>query len=212
MQIRKRIKAVTPIWLTIYSDLMTNLTLFFLMLFTTQLLTISQRQAAFDSVKEVFSSEGETKKKRLGEKEGAGDFAKKWVKLDTKLESIKDAKLIKIQLPSDILFSLGKAELKKKAFFMLDKYALLFEEHYGKILVEGHTDDIPIVKGSRYKTNWELSTARAYTVLKYLEDNHNVEPSNIFSVGYSHYHPLYPNDTPENRAKNRRVEIKFIQD
>ncbi len=76
----------------------------------------------------------------------------------------------------------------------------------GKIIrVEGHTDDVPLNKGP-YKTNWELSVARALAVVKSLQDN-GVDPALLSAAGFGEYHPIAPNDSPQNRSLNRRIEI-----
>ena len=75
--------------------------------------------------------------------------------------------------------------------------------------IEGHTDNEPI-KHSGWKSNWELSAARALSVLHYMADNHGVEPSRLSAIGYGEYHPVETNDTREGRQNNRRVEIVII--
>jgi len=77
------------------------------------------------------------------------------------------------------------------------------------IRVEGHTDDLPI-STKRFPSNWELSTARATSVVRYYLENYDVDPRQFSAAGYSEYKPLYDNDSPENRAKNRRVEIVVL--
>jgi len=77
-----------------------------------------------------------------------------------------------------------------------------------QIRIEGHTDDLPI-HNSVFPSNWELSSARAISVLRYFIQK-GIEPQRLAAVGYGEYHPLVPNTSPENRARNRRVEI-YIQ-
>jgi len=72
------------------------------------------------------------------------------------------------------------------------------------LIIEGHTDNIPIAT-SQFASNWELSTARATTVVKYLIQKHGIPPEKIAAIGYGEHKPIKPNDTDENRAKNRRV-------
>jgi chemotaxis protein MotB len=78
-----------------------------------------------------------------------------------------------------------------------------------QIRIEGHTDNVPISAKlqSRYKTNWELSTARATTVVRYLIDQGNVDRQHLSAVGYADTQPVAPNDTDEGRSANRRIEI-----
>ena len=75
--------------------------------------------------------------------------------------------------------------------------------------IEGHTDNVPI-KYSGWKSNWELSSARAMSVLHYLIDDHGINPPRLSATGYGEYHPVETNDTAEGRQKNRRVEIVIL--
>ena len=78
-------------------------------------------------------------------------------------------------------------------------------------MIEGYTDDVPMASGV-YDTNWELSTARAVSVVRYLVEEENIDPNRLSAVGYGEYRPIVPNDSVENRAKNRRVNILIIFD
>jgi chemotaxis protein MotB len=77
--------------------------------------------------------------------------------------------------------------------------------------VEGHTDNVPI-HTRQFPSNWELSTARAVNVLKYFADADRIDPRRLSAVGYGESKPLVNNDSPRNRAKNRRVEIVLIKE
>ena len=78
------------------------------------------------------------------------------------------------------------------------------------VMVEGHTDNAPI-HTFRYPSNWELSTARATTVVRSLITDFHLSPKRLSASGYGEYYPVAPNDTPENRAKNRRVDIVILR-
>ncbi|MEN6473133.1 MAG: OmpA family protein [Syntrophaceae bacterium] len=108
-----------------------------------------------------------------------------------------------------ILFESGKAEVKADALEALKKVADVLKSTTNKdIIVAGYTDNVPI-KGRltrTYPTNWELSAARAISVVKILAAD-GVDPKLLNATGYSEYHPVEENDTPEERAKNRRMEI-----
>ena len=76
-----------------------------------------------------------------------------------------------------------------------------------RVLISGHTDTDPI-NTAQFPSNWELSSVRAMTFMKYLlEINSNLNPARFSAIGYGEYRPIAPNDTPENKQKNRRVEI-----
>ena len=76
--------------------------------------------------------------------------------------------------------------------------------------VDGHTDDVPVNPGGRFKDNWDLSSARAIAVVKFLIAN-GVAPKRLVAAGFGQYQPLDPEDTPEARAKNRRIELKLTE-
>jgi chemotaxis protein MotB len=116
-----------------------------------------------------------------------------------------------ITVSDEILFDSGKAKLKTNAFSVLKKVASVINETVPDryIGVEGHTDNIPI-KHSGWKSNWELSTARATSVVHYLIDNCDIRPDKLSAIGYGEYRPIASNDTREGRAKNRRVEIIIL--
>jgi chemotaxis protein MotB len=114
-----------------------------------------------------------------------------------------------ISLEDSILFNFGKAEINASGYPVLDKIATVIQSIRNPVRIEGHTDDIPISTW-RFPSNWELSTARAVQVLKYFITAGKIEPQRLSAVGYGEAKPVSPNDTPENRAKNRRVEIVLV--
>lgn len=116
---------------------------------------------------------------------------------------------LKINFKDGILFDSGEATLTKKARKILTGIgAELSSYQDNDIKVEGHTDNTPI-KTAEFKSNYYLSAARAIAVLEFLKDNEGVSPEHLSAEGMGEYKPIAPNDTKENRAKNRRVEIKI---
>lgn len=109
---------------------------------------------------------------------------------------------------ADVLFDSGKAKIRPEAYVALDKVAKVLLENVpnNNIGVEGHTDNDPI-KYSGWKSNWELSTARALSVLHYLVDDKGLSPARVSAIGYGEYRPVDTNDTKQGRKLNRRVEI-----
>jgi chemotaxis protein MotB len=105
-------------------------------------------------------------------------------------------------------FALGKADLSPLAREVLDEIADALLEVGNFVRVEGHTDNIPI-HTERYESNWELSTARATNVVAHLLAHH-VQPERLSAAGYGEFHPRVPNDTDENRARNRRMDIVVL--
>ena len=115
-----------------------------------------------------------------------------------------------ITFVSEVLFDSGKAKLRHDSFPKLDKVADVLNTTVADLNVgiEGHTDNQPI-KRSGWKSNWELSTARALSVLHYLSDKSVAEPR-LAAIGYGEYKPVATNDTKEGRQANRRVEIVIL--
>jgi len=112
-----------------------------------------------------------------------------------------------VNLMDKILFDSGKADIKPDGKKVLDKIAQTFLNRFPdrEIRVEGHTDDRPY-RGSALG-NWDLSTDRAISAVRYLQEHAGVEPTRLAAVGYAHYRPIDTNETAEGRARNRRIEI-----
>nr|WP_276515613.1 flagellar motor protein MotB [Tissierella carlieri] len=120
-----------------------------------------------------------------------------------------------VRFLENILFDSGSADIKQESIEILKSVAeILNRDEFSKrqIKVEGHTDSDPILRSSKFPTNWELSSARATNVLRYLVEVENIEGNRVSSSGYSYYRSIAPNDTPENKAKNRRVDIVILRD
>jgi chemotaxis protein MotB len=107
----------------------------------------------------------------------------------------------------DVLFDSGKADLKPEGKRVLDGIAVALNGIPNVIMVEGHTDNRPLNGGFPYPTNWELSTGRATSVVRYFVEQRAVDPTRISGTGYGEYQPIVPNDNAFNQARNRRVEI-----
>ncbi|MFC1804948.1 flagellar motor protein MotB [Candidatus Omnitrophota bacterium] len=116
-----------------------------------------------------------------------------------------------VTVVGDVLFDSGKAKIRDEAISILDTVAgVLVDTVPGlRIGIEGHTDNQPI-RFSGWKSNWELSTGRALSVLHYMIDEKGVSPERISAVGYGEYHQVASNDSKEGRRLNRRVEIVIL--
>ena len=120
------------------------------------------------------------------------------------LESIGDQ--INLQIDGRFLFDSGEARLKDSAKIIFNNLIQLFRENPDyRIAIRGHTDDLDI-ETERFPSNWELSAIRATTVLRYFIQQ-GMDPERMTATGYADFLPLVPNDSPENRAINRRVEF-----
>jgi chemotaxis protein MotB len=120
-----------------------------------------------------------------------------------------DREGIVIRLSGSYLFDSGRAELKPNSLAVLDTIADQLKLIDNEIRVDGHTDSTPI-ESSRYPTNWELSTARALAVTRYLSESDGVQATRLMAAGFGEFRPLYVNDTRDHRAMNRRVEIHLL--
>ncbi|MDD5077481.1 MAG: OmpA family protein [Candidatus Omnitrophica bacterium] len=140
--------------------------------------------------------------------------------LEQKLGQEIDDKQVKLQMMEkglvitvvgDLIFDSGKAKIRSEALPLLDKVSAVLKDNMAQfnIGIEGHTDNIPI-KHSNWKSNWELSTARALSVLHYLEKDQGISPERLSAIGYGEYRPVASNETKEGRKQNRRVEIVIL--
>ncbi len=112
---------------------------------------------------------------------------------------------------AEVLFDSGKAKLRDSALETLSKVTGVLNTTVKdlNIGIEGHTDNVPITK-SNWKSNWELSTARALSVLHYMAGDQGLDPNRLSATGYGEYRPVSDNATSSGRQKNRRVEIVII--
>jgi chemotaxis protein MotB len=143
-----------------------------------------------------------------------------WKKLTSKLAemissgkikvSIRDGRML-VDLPSNVLFASGSAELQTAGKPTLAEVAKALKEFPGRqFMVAGHTDNVPInSKTSTFKDNWELSAARALTVTKFMIEN-GLKPSTIAAAGYGEYDPVGANSNPRGQQQNRRIEIVLM--
>ena len=127
------------------------------------------------------------------------------------IKEMKDR--LTVTMVDQILFPSGSAEVGKKGKAVLDKVVTILKDVKGKrIEVDGHTDNVPIVSvlKKRFPTNWELSTARATEVVRYLQEEGGLDPQRLSAAGFGEYMPVASNDTEEGKHKNRRIEIVLL--
>ena len=122
-----------------------------------------------------------------------------------------DETVVMINVSDDLLFRSGSARVSRDAYPFLKQLAeVIKSEPSMEVMIEGHTDDQTIVEDSYLVDNWDLSVRRATAIIRVLQDRFGVEPEKLIAAGRSSYQPLVNNDTPENRAKNRRTRIVII--
>ena len=123
---------------------------------------------------------------------------------------INERGLVISLLTDGLTFDKGSAQLKPEAKPLLRELAQQIRALPNQVAVEGHTDDSP-AQGAAYPTNWELSTARAATVVRYLVEQGQMPPSRMSAAGYAQYRPLVKNSNDESRSYNRRVDIVLLK-
>jgi chemotaxis protein MotB len=120
-----------------------------------------------------------------------------------------DAKTVKITLNPTAFFTTGSATISQDTLKALEDLVEPIRAFPDDIIIEGHTDNVP-VRGGAFRSNWELSVARAVSVINFFTSK-GLDPRRMIAGGYGEYHPAYPNDSEENRAKNRRIEITILR-
>jgi chemotaxis protein MotB len=220
-----------PEWLMTFSDLMSLLLTFFVLLLSFANMDIQKFQDMLGSIKEAFGvqvkrkqadyvafspSKYESKVKLTKEdKQILGmvftiksllSETSKTVPLDVSTED--EGVLVRVQ--SDLMFKKGTAILLPSSKKILDSIIKLLKKNDWMVAIRGHTDDREI-KSSKYPSAWELSTARAAAVLRYLLEKGKFNPRRFKAEGYADTLPLVPNISEKNRAKNRRVEFYFYR-
>ncbi|KEH93466.1 flagellar motor protein MotB [Clostridium botulinum] len=219
-------------WLQTYADTITLLLTFFVLLYASSNLDVVKFKQMSSSFQNVFSGNNSNsildfnasgEAPIVGPPEEMGskvandnedmyskvkDFTSK-NNLDSTVQVKKDARGIILELKENILFDSGQADLKLSSKEILDKISALIESVPNGIIIEGHTDNVPI-HNSKYDSNWELSTQRAVNVLKYFVVIKGEKPEKFQAAGYGEYHPIAKNDNYVDRAKNRRVNILIV--
>lgn len=131
-------------------------------------------------------------------------------KLEEDVEVRTTARGVIVRVKGGLFFNPGTADLKDEAKPVLNKISDLMSRFPYEMSVEGHTDNVKI-SGGRFSSNWDLSAERAYSTLHYLRGVGGVNPRRLHIAGFADTKPIAPNDTPEGRAKNRRVEFVFYR-
>jgi chemotaxis protein MotB len=124
----------------------------------------------------------------------------------------REARGLVVTIVTDqVMFQPGQAEVQPGGAALLREVATAISDLPNQVAVEGHTDDVPI-SNSLFRSNWELSTARATEVLRYLVDELGIPAGRVSASGYGEQRPVAANDTPQGRAQNRRVELAVLSE
>lgn len=215
-----------PAWLTTFSDLMSLLLCFFVLIVAMSSTDPSEFNKATGSLKgslgiltedpsnmemtmAIFTKISDVD---VGEISMAVSKLRDFVETQKKEESVKvviTSEGIAVRILTPVLFDQGMAEIRPQGMPYLAKIFELAEDWNNKIRICGHTDNTP-VQSAMYDSNWELAYARARNVVRFGMNYSRIEPERFSAVSYGEYRPAFPNDSEENRSKNRRIEI-FIE-
>ena len=212
-------------WLLTYADLITLLLAFFIVMYSMSQMDAKKfgkvQQALQGILKGGPSILREQSLDTLADGHGllkTGSLRMLQTKISEKARTLSDSEEISTELSErgltihimeSALFDEGQADLKARARRVLDMVGVDVIQMPNHVRIEGHTDDRPI-SNSRYPSNWELSATRATEVVRYFIGQHNYPPNKISALGYASYRPYVPNNSIENRAKNRRVDIVVL--
>jgi chemotaxis protein MotB len=226
-------------WLVSYADFITLLFAFFVVMYATSSNNVEKQKEFEKSVRvnlklsEAASSplpdagaviaeyiqgkDGPDSFPQKGSPGEAADFATRYLtkKIDKAtakelgLEVNHDAMGVRVSLAASAFFPPGDYKLKRASLKALNQLGELLEMTNKKVIIEGHTDDQP-VNSSVVSSNWELGSLRATSVVQYLIKVQKIDPKRLAAISYADQKPVAPNDTEENRAKNRRIEILLV--
>ena len=184
-------------WLLVYLDVMTLLVVMFVVMLT----------FAGEGQDEHKPQAAETPTEDPAPTTQSSGMAQKWKpgELGEDIEVSAQGESVRFRISSEILFESGRAQLSMRGLDALDRLIPALESNEHEIRVAGHTDDVPI-RTARFPSNWELSSARAGKVVRYLESQ-GIPPDRMVALGYAHTQPRGSNETLEGRARNRRVEL-----
>lgn len=234
-------------WMITYSDLITLLLVFFIVMFSMSSIENQKFNALVTSLKTTFQGNSilqglgyptadkgqalpsvplvkqdtQTQKDKNKAQRDKKKLDSLYVRLNQYIKSNhlspqvslnETPKGVQLTFREKILFDLGQANLKTNAEPVLQNIGGILNDVPNEVSIEGYTDNTPF-RGSNspFHSNWELSGARAQTVMNYLIQNDNLKPSRFHFVGYGQYHPVVKNDTPAHKAINRRVDIVVIR-
>jgi chemotaxis protein MotB len=237
MRFKKRPQKVSkgaPLWMVTFSDLVTLILVFFILLFSMSQIDIIKFRAISESFKEReildFNpsmiplenppeiQEGEdddNQEENESESMEEADLQNLLSEIEAFLveNGLEDVILanrtergVVLVLDEQVLFETGEAEIIGGSNAFLNKVGSMLKNMTNIVKVEGHTDNRPITT-FRYPSNWELSTARPSSVIRYMVEHYQLDSSRFIAVGYGETRPIVPNTSPENWEKNRRVEI-----
>lgn len=215
-------------WLLTYSDLITLLMIFFIVLYAMSNIDAKKYSSMAQSMNIAMGGGGKsiigtsdnssikdsspaviTEEEKLSGLKGEVDQYLNDAGLSGNVSTQLDERGLVIRMENSILFDSGKADIKSESRDVLIKIGQTLNKLDNYIRVEGHTDNVP-VRSSLFRSNWDLSAVRATNVVELFVNESKVSPARLSEVGYGEYRPVASNKTDAGRAKNRRVDIVII--
>ncbi|HEX9243745.1 MAG TPA: OmpA family protein [Anaeromyxobacter sp.] len=198
---------ISAFWLITYSDMVTLLLSFFLLMYSFSVLSEENKQELVDELRTVSENRIKVEKPREDLEAAAREIASKFEKDQAVVENTETE--VTVGLSSDVTFASGEATMSEAGRDALGKAGAILAKLPNAIRIEGHTDSVPM-RGGRYPSNWHLSAARAQSVVRLLIDA-GVDARRMQVIGFSDTRPRADNDTAPGRSKNRRIEIKIMK-
>jgi len=188
------------LWAITYGDVMSYLMIFFLMMFAFTYSRGMQAQLSAMAIEGKFGGKAGIVVEEI--------FSKRGIQMIARIQ-VSDER-IRLSFLEPVLFDEAKAELKESSTPHLAKLAEALKDIPNAVQIEGHTDNVPLGPHAEFHSNWELSAARAFSVLRFLIQI-GIPPERLSALGYGEYMPVAPNNTPEGRSLNRRIEINILR-
>ena len=225
-------KAGAPEWLATYGDMMTLLLVFFVLLFSMSTVDSQKYKAVVQSLSGSLGmldsgttvtleplinnypsdspTESPTEYQEFSDMQEELENILQEESLNGHIKLELNERGLIIRFLDNVLFDSGKADLTSDAKTIIDKVCNVLRESEKRVIVEGHTDNIPI-NTYRFPSNWELSTTRAVNVVKYIIDNNGIDSIRLSAAGYADQHPIADNATTDGRRNNRRVDMVILR-
>ncbi|WP_027183613.1 OmpA/MotB family protein [Desulfovibrio inopinatus] len=220
-----------PLWMATYSDMVTLLLTFFVLLLTFANMDAEKFKASMGSIQKALgiqtkdvmalevpysSVKYERKDIELTKKErkildlmlGVKALIEEELENDQSTTVSHDPDGVMQRVDGEAMFAPGSATLKPQSKRLLDVVAKVMKKTNVNLIISGHTDDRPL-KSAKFPSNWELSAARAAAALRYLTEVQHIDPGRMKAVGYAGTRPLVPNDSEQNRERNNRVDFHY---
>jgi chemotaxis protein MotB len=212
VELPEPVEAETDEISTVYGDLVTFMMMLFVLLFV---LSYNKNQDAdfFTQMNVKFGGKRQSPQESMTTDSLLISKLQNFIKkedLDKHTQILVDEQKIKIILTVPVLFDIGKAKIKPEAFPILNGFIEVLGHVQNDIIVEGHTDDVPI-HTTEFDSNWDLSFYRSYSVVKYFMNSGTFLPTKLSGIGYGEYRPITENITVEGRSQNRRIELNVIR-